>query len=54
VGRARQHDFPPIAPNWPMALSPPGAHIAPYNENVNIEHIHTDTTWDNIINPDGS
>ncbi len=36
-------------------LSPPaGARIAPYNENANIERIHTDVTWNNIIDPDGS
>jgi phosphatidylserine/phosphatidylglycerophosphate/cardiolipin synthase-like enzyme len=36
-------------------LSPPaGARIAPYNENANIEWVHTDVTWDNIIDPDGS
>jgi phosphatidylserine/phosphatidylglycerophosphate/cardiolipin synthase-like enzyme len=50
--RAKLADGIVSAQYW---LSPPaGARVAPYNENANIERIHTDVTWNNIIDPDGS
>ncbi len=40
------------ASHW---LSPPaGAHVAPYDETINIERIHTDTAWNTVEDPDGS
>ena len=32
---------------------PPGARIAPYDENADIELLHTDTAWDTVEDPDG-
>jgi hypothetical protein len=50
--RAKLADGVASAKYW---VSPPaGARVAPYNENANIEWVHTDVTWNNIIDPDGS
>ena len=50
--RAKLADGVASARYW---VSPPaGARIAPYKENANIEWVHTDVTWNNIIDPDGS
>jgi phosphatidylserine/phosphatidylglycerophosphate/cardiolipin synthase-like enzyme len=32
---------------------PAGAHIRPYDENADLEIIHTDTSWDNALDPEG-
>jgi hypothetical protein len=29
------------------------AHIAPYDENANHELVHTDVSWNNVVDPDG-
>jgi phosphatidylserine/phosphatidylglycerophosphate/cardiolipin synthase-like enzyme len=51
-GRASLADGVASARFW---LSPPsGARIAPYDENADIEWLHTDTTWNSVIDPDGS
>ncbi|CCF83202.1 phospholipase D-like domain-containing protein [Nitrolancea hollandica] len=35
-------------------LHPPkGAHISPYDETADLEKIHTDTSWNNVVDPDG-
>jgi phosphatidylserine/phosphatidylglycerophosphate/cardiolipin synthase-like enzyme len=30
-----------------------GAHITPYDETANLELIHTDISWNNVVDPDG-
>lgn len=35
-------------------LHPPrGAHISPYDETIDHEKIHTDVSWNNVVDPDG-
>jgi phosphatidylserine/phosphatidylglycerophosphate/cardiolipin synthase-like enzyme len=52
TGHAQLNDGVASAVHW---LHPPaGAHIAPYDETINIERVHTDTAWDAAEDPDGS
>ena len=33
---------------------PAGARVAPHDENLGIESVHTDASWNNVVDPDGS
>jgi phosphatidylserine/phosphatidylglycerophosphate/cardiolipin synthase-like enzyme len=52
AGRRALEDGVASARFW---LAPPsGARIARYNENADIERLHTNATWNQVIDPDGS
>ena len=48
----RQLDDPTFALQFWLHPSS-GAHIAPYDETADLELIHTDTSWNNVVDPDG-
>lgn len=51
-GRAQLNDGVASAVFWERPSA--GAHIAPYDENINIESVHTDAAWNSVEDPDGS
>jgi phosphatidylserine/phosphatidylglycerophosphate/cardiolipin synthase-like enzyme len=51
-GRNRVLEDPTLALRY-WQHPPPNAHIRPYDENAELEAIHTDLSWNTFVDPDG-